>query len=175
MMEKIYTLFGMEPSALYTRLHELSSGTTAAPAITGKKNGPILLNAEKVKQLRAASDAVTQRLAVIFDAENAATLAAEKKEKEDQSPATVPEETLLSLDVPHAELLGLLTGRTQWTRAEFEELCADKGLMPDGAIERINDAAFTKFDQAIIEGEDPLEIAVQVLQDTLYAPNHSSS
>jgi hypothetical protein len=71
--------------------------------------------------------------------------------------------SLLNLDTTHAELLAVLLGRSQWTRAEFEELCSDKSLMPDGAIERINEAAFARFDQALIEGEDPLEISSQLL------------
>jgi hypothetical protein len=37
--------------------------------------------------------------------------------------------------------------------------------MPDGAIERINDAAFAKFDQALIEGDDPLEVSTQLLTE----------
>ncbi|MDI1337502.1 MAG: TerB N-terminal domain-containing protein [Lacunisphaera sp.] len=171
-MEKVYTLFGMEPAALYTRLHELSAGAKPTPVSAGQKAGPIQLNAAKVQQLRAVSDEVTKKLAVIFDAEHAAVLAAEKKETEEPEPAPVGTATLLDLDVAHAELLALLVGRTQWTRAEFEELCADKDLLPDGALERINDAAFTKFDQAIIEGEDPLEIAGQLLEETTHASNH---
>jgi hypothetical protein len=59
--------------------------------------------------------------------------------------------------------LAVFLERSEWTRAEFEELCSDKGLMPDGAIETINEAAFTKFDQAVIEGEDTLEINTQLM------------
>jgi len=171
-MEKVYALFGMEPAALYTRLHELSAGAKPTPVPAGQKAGPIQLNAAKVQQLRKVSDEVTKKLAVIFYAEHAAVLAAEKKETEEPDPAPVGTATLLDLDVAHVELLALLVGRTQWTRAEFEELCADKDLLPDGALERINDAAFTKFDQAIIEGEDPLEIAGHLLEDTTHATNH---
>jgi uncharacterized tellurite resistance protein B-like protein len=174
-MEKIYSLFGLEANALYTRLHELSAGAKPAPAPAGQATGPLQLNAAKIQQLRAASDDVTKRLAEIFDAEHAAMVDAEKKEAAESEPATTNAPTLLDLDAAHADLLTLLLTRTQWTRAEFEEVCGDKGLMPDGAIERINDAAFTKFDQAIIEGNDPIEVAVQLLEETEYASDHQTA
>ena len=31
-------------------------------------------------------------------------------------------------------------------------------LMVDGALEKINEAAFERFDEPIVEGDDPLEI-----------------
>jgi hypothetical protein len=174
-MEKIYSLFGLEANALYTRLHELSAGTKPTPVQTRQATGPLQLNAAKIQQLRAASDEVTKRLAEIFDAEHAAMVEAEKKETAEPEPAATNAPTLLDLDAAHADLLTLLLTRTQWTRAEFEEVCGDKGLMPDGAIERINDAAFTKFDQAIIEGDDPLEVAVQLLEENEYASDHQTA
>jgi hypothetical protein len=83
-----------------------------------------------------------------------------------QEPLTEPEspiepeahDYLLGLDPEHHGLLRALLGRPRWTRAELEEICADCGLMVDGAIERINEAAFDRFDQPLIEGDDPLDI-----------------
>lgn len=172
-MEKIHSLFGLEPGALYTRLHELSVGGVATkPAIEPLKTGPMQLDAAKVRELRAASEEVTRKLAIIFNAETPPEEPIAKEIETD--PAGVdPKATLLNLDVTHAELLLVLTGRSQWTRAEFEEVCADKGLMPDGAIERINEAAFTKFDQPVIEGDDPLEIILQLLEEQIYAAGNS--
>jgi hypothetical protein len=39
--------------------------------------------------------------------------------------------------------------------------------MLDGAIERINEAAFGQFDNAIIEGEDPMEVNCDLLQEAM--------
>jgi uncharacterized tellurite resistance protein B-like protein len=163
LMEKIYTLFGLEASALYTRLHELAAGTLPSTPTAGQKPGSMQLDAAKVQQLKAASAEVTKKLAAIFE-DQGADGPPEKIEAEVPELVTGTEPALLELDVAHAGLLTVLVGRAQWTRAEFEELCADKGLMPDGAIERINDAAFAKYDQPLIEGEDPLEVGVQLLE-----------
>lgn len=172
-MEKIYTLFGLDSATLYTRFHELSAGGSAAP--TSPKQpaaGPIRLDAAKVRQLREASEEVTRKLAVIFNTDLPADEAVPEVEND---PAGVdPAAAVLALDEAHAALLILLTGRSQWTRAEFEEVCADRDLMPDGAIERINEAAFAKFDQPVIDGDDPLEIATHLLEEQLYAADNST-
>ena len=171
-MEKIYTMFGLDPGTLYTRLHELSAGPTPTRTETRKTEGPIHLDAAKVKRLRAASEEVTKRLNVIFaEPEPEET---PPKEPEVSEEGTNPESKVLDLDQEHNDLVVVLIGRMEWTRSEFEELCSDKGLMPDGAIERINEAAFQKFDQAIIEGDDPLEIAVKLVEEAIYGTNNSS-
>lgn len=170
-MEKVYGLFGLDPAALYTRLHGLSAGS--APAVTkAEAAGPIRLDAAKVKQLREASEEVTRKLAVIFSAEQPPGEAVPEVEKD---PAGVdPSATVLALDEAHAGLLVLLTGRPQWARLEFEDVCADRGLMPDGAIERINEAAFARFDQPVIDGDDPLEIAIHLLEEQIYAADYTT-
>lgn len=171
-MEKIYVLFGLDPATLYTQLHALSAGDTLTPAARKPIAGPMKLDAAKVRQLRAASEEVTKKLAVIF---NADLPPAEPVPEIESDPAgTDPTATLLALDEAHAGLLMLLTGRPQWSRAEFEEVCSDKGLMPDGAIERINEAAFVKFDQPVIEGDDPLEILAHLLEEQLYAADNTT-
>jgi len=42
----------------------------------------------------------------------------------------------------HAALLEILIQRPEWTRQELEYLCAERGLMTDGAVETINEASF---------------------------------
>jgi len=165
LMEKIYTLFGLDSAALYTRLHELSAGSAKASLVStaARKAGPMQLDVAKIQQLKVASAEISKKLAVIFE-EQTVTEVPEKAEPVE--PAVGAQPSALDLDVPHHDLLTVLLGRAQWTREEFEELCADKGLMPDGAIERINEAAFNRYDEPLIEGENPLDIAVQLLQKT---------
>lgn len=158
-LEKIYVLFGTGTASLYTKLHDLAARPEGAPRRAAPKGGSIQLDQARVEQLKAESAEATRKLTVIFD-----TGGQEPSEPETtEEPAGTAEEALLGLDAKHAELLAVLLERPEWTRAEFEELCSDKGLMPDGAIETINEAAFTKFDQAVIEGEDTLEINTQLM------------
>lgn len=164
-MEKIYGLFGMDASLLYARLHALAAHPGSPLPTAVQRTGPMELDKAKIEQLKAVSAEVTRKLTVIFDAGDEVAVESKTKETVPAEPDSATEGTLLHLDSAHAELLEVLLGRPQWTRAEFEELCSDKGLMPDGAIERINDAAFAKFDQALIEGDDPLEVSTQLLTE----------
>ena len=51
------------------------------------------------------------------------------------------------------------------SRAEFEGLCAELGLLPDGAIEIINEAAFEHFDAPLLEDDEPLEINPDIVEE----------
>jgi uncharacterized tellurite resistance protein B-like protein/predicted nucleic-acid-binding protein len=162
-MESIYALFGMDAASLYTKLHALSAYPEGAEATAVQKTGVIQLDKAKIEHLKAVSAEVTKKLTIIFDSSGDQVEEAGANETAAYVATDLSTPSLLNLDTTHAELLAVLLGRSQWTRAEFEELCSDKSLMPDGAIERINEAAFARFDQALIEGEDPLEISSQLL------------
>jgi hypothetical protein len=117
----------------------------------------IRLDLVKVAALRADSAKVSALLGSVYDA------AAERDELSMASLVEDEPSLRLELDAEHASLLQLLLQRDQWSRAELEEVCADRGLMVDGAIERINEAAFARFDQALIEGEDPIAINCELM------------
>lgn len=164
MMEKIYTLLGLDTATLYPRLHGLEATPDAAIVPAAVQKGPLRLDPAKIARLKASSDEVTKKLAAIFVEE---PVVAEVIAEEPPEPAAETNRfDLPQLDAAHGELLMIILGRAEWTRAEFEEVCADKGLMPDGAIERINEASFTRFDEPVIEGDDPLEISVQLFKET---------
>jgi hypothetical protein len=44
------------------------------------------------------------------------------------------------------------------TRVEFEQIAKAVRLLPDGAIERINDWSFDRFDEPLIEEGDDVAI-----------------
>ncbi|WP_348638247.1 tellurite resistance TerB C-terminal domain-containing protein [Bradyrhizobium sp. ISRA463] len=63
------------------------------------------------------------------------------------------------LDRPYTELVQLLEQRGSMPRSEFDRHARDIGLLPDGAIERINDWSFDRFDDALIEDGDVVVLA----------------
>ena len=71
------------------------------------------------------------------------------------------------LDSLHAELVRYLAQRRIWSREEFEQTAGELGLMPAGAIETINDAAFERCDEPLLEGDDPLEVNDEALKELL--------
>jgi hypothetical protein len=46
--------------------------------------------------------------------------------------------------------------RNEWPREELQALANDLGLMVDGAIEHINDAAYELYQLPFCEGDDPV-------------------
>ncbi len=57
------------------------------------------------------------------------------------------------LDQRYCALLGTLCDRPSWTCAEFEELVRRHSLMTAGTLDRINDWAYDKFDDPILESD----------------------
>ena len=170
-LENLFGLLGLDQRSLYSKLHELEAQSSSVhPAIiasaptairTGKKpSAAVRLDASKLAALKADSARVSALLEDVF-AEPVPAEPPESAPKEQGEPAS----TLLDLDAEHAGLLHVLLQRAQWSREELEEVCADRNLMVDGAIERINEAAFARFDQALMEGEDPVDINCQLIME----------
>ena len=71
---------------------------------------------------------------------------------------------LKGLDGAHASFVNQLISRPEWTREELLDLASDLDLMLDGALERINEAAFDAHDGPLTEGDDPVTINRDILE-----------
>jgi tellurite resistance protein len=151
-LEDLFQLLGLEKAGLYNAIHKVQ--TQGRVASTGKKmsatgGGKIQFDVERIAALRSDSAKISTILDKVFESTEEPVKSSSIPEKQD---------ALLGLDSEHAGLLTELLSRPQWTRSEAERLCSERGLMIDGAIERINDAAFERFDSAILEGDDSIEV-----------------
>lgn len=61
---------------------------------------------------------------------------------------------MAGLDAEHSALVRALVAQDTWGRAEFGELAATWQLMPDGALDRINEAALDAVDEPLLEDDD---------------------
>lgn len=75
------------------------------------------------------------------------------------------EVSVLGLDRAHTQLLESLKEGATLTRQEFERRCAGLELLPDGAFEALNDAAFECSDAPLLVGDDPIEVDADILQE----------
>jgi hypothetical protein len=147
-----------EPVAL-TRAGVAPAFSIPAPPVSLR--GSVVLDLTKVAALKAESARVSVLLGAIFAECEAPE--AEERPVQTQAPEDAPT-SLLNLNPGHQGLLQVLLQRPRWTRAELEELCADRGLMVDGAIECINEAAFDQFGRALIEGNEQIDINLELVQ-----------
>ncbi len=173
LMERIYRLLGLDTTSLYSKVHTAASepvtitqspaqeGGYAIPAAPAK--GKVKLDMSKVAALQADSARVTSILSTIFKDETAADSQPEIEEDDVKDDVIgKEEETLLGLSKELSALVQLLCQKPVWQRAELEELAQDRGLMLEGALEQINEAAFEKHDQAFADGDDPIEINQEI-------------
>jgi uncharacterized tellurite resistance protein B-like protein len=170
-LESLFTLMGLGQSSLYGKLNSMRSQIASVPASLESPTGlqqtaptvprpmGMQLDSAKIALLRADTARVSALLGSVFQEEAEVEPAFESGDESQIS----TEPFLQGLDTDHAALLRVLLERPQWSRIEIEELCSDRGLMTDGAIEQINDAAFHQYDCALIEGEDMIEVNCQLL------------
>lgn len=107
----------------------------------------ISIDAARLARTRRDTDAVSALLSDIFAEEVVVP-----------QPAPAEPAALEGLDGPHAELVELLELRGSMTRSEFERHAKEMRLLPDGAIERINDWSFDRFDEPLIEDGDEVVV-----------------
>nr|WP_240972110.1 TerB N-terminal domain-containing protein [Microbispora sp. CL1-1] len=71
------------------------------------------------------------------------------------------------LDGPHSGLVRGLPQVEQLSRGEFEDLAAKWNLLPDGALDRINEAAYEVGGEPLLEGDDPIWVNRYLLGEML--------
>jgi tellurite resistance protein len=151
-LEDLFRLLGLEKAALYSKIHSVQTQgkiTSTGRTIGVPGAGGIQFDVDRIAALRSESAKISTILDKVFESTEELVDIAAVPEKQD---------TLLGLDPEHADLLRALLSKSQWTRSEAEQLCSKRSLMIDGAFERINDAAFDRFDSAILEGDEPIDV-----------------
>jgi hypothetical protein len=172
MLEAIYDALSIPRAALYTGLHaSLGAASVTAdepvavseglPEIlhpiprspTAKAAGPDV----QLRRIRAETERVSAMLADIY-AENEAM---------PEMPGHTGGGPVDGLDAEHSALLSHLLERPEWPRTDFDAAATALGLMPDGAMETINEWAFDKFDNAMVADGDPVVVNRELLSDDL--------
>ena len=183
---RIYALLGLDSQAVYSDVHSLASGevswgpaaaepVTVLPAepaprfpIPRRARPPgVTLDLQKVQAKLAETEQVSSFLEEIF-----------REEEAPPPPAPLPSPShspagrgaggegalgLAGLDAVHSALLQRLAAKDAWPRMEIERLADELGLLPDGALEVINEAAFERCGAPLLEGDEMIEIDRQVL------------
>ena len=171
MLETICDKLDVPRRALYSALHSAAS-SLAIPAsepvtvsIAGAthvhsiprppQQGTHGLDEERLRRIRSETERVSTVLAGIFVEEEAAA----PNPPEDTS----ENDGFAGLDGSHSAFVKKLIEKPSWPRSDFEAVAREVGLMPDGALESINEWAFEQFDEPLLEDGEPLEINVAVL------------
>ena len=177
-LKKIYKLLELDEELIYSDIHSLQTGAANEPVTIQKgssDSAEYLIPANDVIQQKTGHGAlildhsiiddklkdtrqIQELLAAIFVEEEKVTAPVNNNEKS----TDVSIETVLGLDELHSRLVRDLLSHTHWSRSEFEGLCDKYGLMPDGAIETINNSTFKLYDESLIEENDRVEINQEI-------------
>lgn len=182
-LTRVYGLLGLESQTIYSDVHQLMSAETAAavepvtvrppqaaregfrvPRPPGDEGTPpgVRLDLTKVRAKLAETERVADLLSGIF-------LEDEPSASRPATALTAPQDdfAVAGLDSLHSALLRRLAGSPRWERAQVERLANALGLLPDGALEVINEAAFEACGASLLEGDEEIEIDHEVLQEML--------
>jgi len=168
-MEKLYALLDLPEADLYRDVHAQSAAdepvvvAEPAPSARGfsipKKPAPSPagLDMARVRLKIAETRQVSALLSEVFTDDEPAKAA----------PAVTKSggSTIGTLDAAHSELLRRLAARESWPRHEVEQMAAELALLPDGALETINDYAYSAADEPFWEDDDPVAINTKVAME----------
>jgi tellurite resistance protein len=180
-LQKIYQRIGIDPARLYRHIHALSTETVDSGPITiipplersreygvpppepttGAGPRSIQLNAAMIEKKLQQSAAVAVLLADVFAGEDATEPSLQARE------LVTPGDVVTGLDSAHSALLRRLAARDLWPRAEFDTLADSMNVMPEGAIDRLNEAAYEAIGEPVLEDDDPLVVDHKVLGEMI--------
>lgn len=160
----IYTLLGLDPDSLYARFRPPSTTTTDTdPDRTLNlfvESPPDLVDTETTddRPLEVGGTVLDNRAIADKHAEAtalAALLSSVFADDEEIPPPPIPDidetEPVSGLDTEHSAFVHRLGERSVWSRADMTALCAELGLIIEGAIDTVNEAAIDAVGEFLIE------------------------
>ena len=170
MLRRLFAALGIGEAVLYSELHSLTA--TASPG------GPVVVRPAGPVEPEYALPGSPERGNIVLDqtviaakladsAAAAALLAGIFVEDEPTAPARPQPAHGGVLDELHSRFLGRLRERPEWSRDDVEAIAAELGLLPDGALEICNDAAFELAGDAALLGDDPIEVDRDIVEAIL--------
>lgn len=158
-LERLHNALGLPREGVYEELHRATESPAAAdepvaviaerrsrgvpiPPVKPKGVG---IDADRLARVRRETEAVSQLLTSIFGEDG----------KDEGPKVSSPEKERASafpgLDEAHAGLLDSVVDKGEVARSEFDAMARARKLLPDGAIETINEWAFDRLDEPLLE------------------------
>ena len=171
-LERLYSAIGLKTDGIYSALHTLSSAddpVTVIPPAEGQPGfaipprpdpeNPLSLDADRVAAVMTNTARVSALLSEIFQDE--------EREEEPAEELGQAENEFGGLDEKHAAFLGELISRPHWGEEEYRKLARQFRLLPDGAMETVNEWSHERFGDLLIVEDDGYMITIEIKDEIL--------
>lgn len=151
LLERFYGALSLDPATLHADLHHGSLGAKKATAKPAAAPGaappaPAALDTDAIAKKLEETARVQSMLADIFVDDTPAPASA------------VPDPPPATDDAVHGDALRLVAGQDALERADWDAFCEARGLMPDAALEVLNEWSLERTGEVLLDGDDPLEV-----------------
>ncbi|MGB3643428.1 MAG: TerB N-terminal domain-containing protein [Mesorhizobium sp.] len=171
-LERLYKSLGLPIEEVYSVLHrgsvvvdepiaiapEHRAGGTPIPPRPATAPG-LQIDQARLARIRSETSAVSELLAGIFVEEEPTPMPPAQVHSDD---APNGKADFDGLDAAHSSLLTKLLTVGEMDRRDFEEAARALRLLPDGAIETINDWGFERYDEPLIEDDDAISVVEHI-------------
>lgn len=171
---KLYPMLGLAPDDVYSHVHAMAAVAPSSmpgepvPIIPAKPTTGFAIPAPPGESADVLLDMAAVNAKLSESAQIAALLDDIFSDGEAEPP---PQVTVVSttgkLSAAYAPFLWRLVERPEWRRADFEELAAELRLLPDGAIDSVNEAGFEHVGGPVLEGDDPIVVDIVAAKELL--------
>ncbi len=167
LLEQVYRALDLEPQSLYSHLHGRIQAmhVTGATAFPGGKAPSFAVDASRLAALRQETEQVSLLLANVFMESEETTVPAPPTATPASGSTEIREHLLPGLDAALNRFVAEIVQTPMWGRGELEVTAARFQIMLDGALERINEAAFDFLGKPLTEGDDPVYVQQIILEN----------
>lgn len=163
-IEKAYKALGLDPSLVYSDIHagRATTGPVRVRAADAEAPGEMIgpeataprrmLDPSRIAAIRSDTARVNTVLGDIFSSDVVP----------DDASGALEKAILIGLDAASTALVRDLIVAEKFSQEDYVSICRRHGLLPDGALETINEWAFNIYDEALLEEYDGIEVSPEV-------------
>lgn len=153
----IFRMLDLDTASIPSQLHESMTSDIAPAQPEPVRVAPMVpLDPALIARKLEETAVVSSLLADVF-ADDDDELSEVPDSRADALP--IPAEDMIEgLDGSHSRLLRRVLAQDSWDRTHFAHIADELGLMPDGAIDILNEYALDMTGDLLLEGDDPLDL-----------------
>ena len=164
LLEQIYRAMELDAQLLYSHLHS-GRQTDKTDRNLEVERSEYKVDKARLEALRQETDQVSALLAGVFTEDEPPSSSTANSYSGAMQAEEMTQGVLLpGLDEKHQQFLAEMLQKASWTRGELQAIAGRMQIMLDGALERINDAAFDLLGEPITEGDGPIYVQQSILE-----------